>query len=72
MTTTPAQEGSQVATQEHSDEVDAEAPSGVCMACLFQAGKLGIAAYDTASAEVIRLFSMCCHHMLLTGDPPCE
>ncbi|CAL5228160.1 g11240 [Coccomyxa viridis] len=49
----PAQGGSPAASQEHSDEVDAEAPSGVHMACFFQAGKLGIAAYDTASAEVL-------------------
>lgn len=37
---------------DHSDEVDAEAESGVYMACVFQAGKLGIAAYDSTTAEV--------------------
>lgn len=60
----PAQGGSPAASQEHSDEVDAEAPSGVHMACFFQAGKLGIAAYDTASAEVVRVpphpVTICC------------
>lgn len=45
---------SQVAGQEQSDEVDAEVDqSGVYMACVFQAGKLGIAAYETSSAEVV-------------------
>ena len=49
---TPAHGGPHAADQEQSDEIDAEAQSGVHMACIFQAGKLGIAAYDTVSAEV--------------------
>ena len=45
---------SQPAGQEQSDEVDAEVDqSGIHMACVFQAGKLGIAAYETTSAEVV-------------------
>ena len=42
----------QMAGQEQSDEVIAEADSGVFMACIFQAGKLGISSYDSTSAEV--------------------
>lgn len=49
----PAHAGSQAADQVQSGEVDAEAQSGVHMACVFQAGKMGIAAYDTFSAEVV-------------------
>lgn len=47
-----AQVGSQATDQDHSQEIDVEAPSDIHMACVFQAGKLGIATYDTASAEV--------------------
>ena len=50
---TPAHGGSQAPEQELSDEVEDEAPSGVYMACIFQAGKLGIAVYEAASAEVL-------------------
>lgn len=42
----------QMAGQEQSDEVNAEADSEVFMVCIFQAGKLGISAYDSTSAEV--------------------
>ena len=42
----------QMAGQEQSDEVIAEADSGVFMACVFQSGKLGVSAYDSTSAEV--------------------
>ena len=53
----PANGISQVAGQEQSDEVDAGVDqSGVYMACVFQAGKLGIAAYETSSAEVVFSF----------------
>jgi hypothetical protein len=42
----------QMAGQEQSDEVTAEAGSGVFMACILQSGKLGISSYDSTSAEV--------------------
>ena len=50
---TSTEVGSQASDQDHPEEADAEAPSEVYMACVFQAGKLGIAAYDTTTAEVL-------------------
>ena len=41
-----------MAGQEQSDEVTAEADSGVFMACVFQSGSLGISSYDSTAAEV--------------------
>ena len=61
----------QMAGQEQSDEVNAEADSGVFMACIFQAGKLGICAYDSTSAEVkISLWRHSCTDAVSTIQSP--
>ena len=48
----PASTDSHAARQGQSDERELEDGTGVYMACVFQAGKLGIASYDTSTAEV--------------------
>ena len=48
----PASADSHAARQGQSDETEPETGTGVYMACVFQAGKLGVASYDTSTAEV--------------------
>ena len=48
----PASIDSHAARQGQSDEAELEDGTGVYMACVFQAGRLGIASYDTSTAEV--------------------
>ena len=58
--------GSQAPEQGQADDFGADAPSGVHMACIFQAGKLGIAVYEATSAEVLHP-PMFLQPLLLTG-----
>ena len=48
----PASADSHTARQGQSDERELEDGTGVYMACVSQAGKLGIASYDISTAEV--------------------
>ena len=48
----PASTDSHAARQDQSNEAELEDGTGVYMACVFQAGKLGIASYDISTAEV--------------------